>query len=95
MGIFDVFKGKSDMEIAGDNQVDELDKGKVKEFDLNIEKILENWENYHAIREIIANALDEQVLTNTRDIEIRQAKDGGVAYCRLRSWIELSSSNSK
>ena len=76
MGIFDVFKGKSDMEIAGDNQVDELDKGKVKEFDLNIEKILENWENYHAIREIIANALDEQVLTNTRDIEIKQAKDG-------------------
>lgn len=74
MGIFDVFKGKSDMEIAGDNQVDELDKGKVKEFDLNIEKILENWENYHAIREIIANALDEQVLTNTRDIEIKQAK---------------------
>ena len=61
MGIFDAFKGKSDMEIAGDNQVDELDKGKVKEFDLNIEKILENWENYHAIREIIANALDEQV----------------------------------
>lgn len=46
MAIFDVFKGKSDMEIAGDNQVDELDKGKVKEFDLNIEKILENWENY-------------------------------------------------
>ena len=76
MAIFDVFKGKSDMEIAGDNQVDELDKGKVKEFDLNIEKILENWENYHAIREIIANALDEQVLTNTRDIEIKQAKDG-------------------
>ena len=81
MGIFDVFKGKSDMEIAGDNQVDELDKGKVKEFDLNIEKILENWENYHAIREIIANALDEQVLTNTRDIEIKQGKEWVVAYC--------------
>ena len=29
-----------------------------KEFDLNIEKILENWEVYHAVREIIANALD-------------------------------------
>ena len=28
MGIFDVFKGKRDMEIAGDNEVDELDKGK-------------------------------------------------------------------
>lgn len=42
----------------------------IKEFDLNIEKILENWEVYHAIREIIANALDEQILTNTDDIQI-------------------------
>lgn len=40
------------------------------EFDLNIEKILENWEVYHALREIISNALDEQVLTNTQDIRI-------------------------
>lgn len=32
----------------------------VKKFDLNIERILEDWELYHAIREIIANALDEQ-----------------------------------
>lgn len=39
-------------------------------FDLNVEKILENWEVHHAIREIIANALDEQTLTNTRDIKI-------------------------
>ena len=42
----------------------------MKQFDLNIEKILENWETYHAIREIIANALDEQLLTNTKDVEI-------------------------
>lgn len=48
----------------------------VREFDLNIEKILENWEVYHAIREIIANAIDEQVLTNTKDIEITQSADG-------------------
>jgi len=41
-----------------------------REFDLNIEKILENWEVYHAIREIIANALDEQVITDTQDIQI-------------------------
>lgn len=41
-----------------------------REFDLNIEKILENWEVHHAIREIIANALDEQILTNTKDIQI-------------------------
>ena len=42
----------------------------MKEFDLNIGKILEDWEIYHAIREIIANALDEQLLTNTAKIEI-------------------------
>lgn len=42
----------------------------MKKFDLNIEKILENWEIYHAIREVIANALDEQLLTKTKDVEI-------------------------
>ncbi len=41
-----------------------------KKFDLNIEKVLEDWEIYHAIREIIANALDEQIITNTKDIKI-------------------------
>jgi hypothetical protein len=39
-------------------------------FDLNIEKILEAWDNAHAVRELIANALDEQVLTGTREVEI-------------------------
>lgn len=47
----------------------------MKEFDLNIEKILENWEVYHAIREIIANALDEQTLTDTKSITIEKRKD--------------------
>src|SRR3990170_1650417 len=42
----------------------------MKKFDLNIEKILENWETYHGIREIIANALDEQKLTKTSEIKI-------------------------
>ena len=41
-----------------------------KKFDLNIEKILEDWEVYHAIREVIANAIDEQLLTKTKDIQI-------------------------
>src|SRR5262249_40836732 len=44
----------------------------VRYFDLNIEKILEGWEICHALREIIANALDEQVLSKTKDIEIAQ-----------------------
>ncbi len=42
----------------------------IKKFDLNIEKILEDWEIFHAIREIIANALDEQAITKTKAIEI-------------------------
>lgn len=47
-----------------------MNDGNGKPFDLNIEKILEDWEIYHAIREIIANALDEQLLSNSKDIEI-------------------------
>lgn len=48
----------------------------MREFDLNIEKVLENWTVAHAVREIIANALDEQVLTGTPDIEIYQDLSG-------------------
>lgn len=48
----------------------------MKKFDLNIEKILENWEAKHAVREIIANALDEKNLTNSKDIEINKESNG-------------------
>ncbi|SJL82774.1 ATP-binding protein [Vibrio palustris] len=48
----------------------------MKKFDLNIERMLENWDAYHAIREIIANALDEQILTGTREITISRDGDG-------------------
>lgn len=41
-----------------------------KQFDLNIEKILEDWETWHAIREVMANAIDEQILTQTKEIDI-------------------------
>jgi len=47
-----------------------------RKFDLNIEKILEDWEAYHAIREVIANAIDEQILTGTGDVEIFEDSDG-------------------
>ena len=30
-----------------------------REFDLNIERVLENWTVPHALREVIANALDD------------------------------------
>jgi hypothetical protein len=39
-------------------------------FDLNIEQVLEHWRIEHALREIIANAIDEQILTGTKDIAI-------------------------
>ena len=42
----------------------------MKKFDLNIEQILDNWDIYHAIRELISNAIDEQVLTNTKKIKL-------------------------
>ena len=43
-----------------------------RDFDLNIEKVLEGWMVSHAVREIIANALDEQALTGTAPVEIKQ-----------------------
>ena len=45
----------------------------MKTFDLNIEEILENWEIHHALREVIANALDEQLLSNTESIKIEKS----------------------
>src|ERR1700735_5485099 len=47
-----------------------------RNFDLNIEKILEGWEVRHAIREVIANALDEQVLSRKQDVSIATDASG-------------------
>lgn len=47
----------------------------IRNFDLNIEKVLEGWEICHAIRELIANALDEQMLTQTSDVQIYPEAD--------------------
>jgi hypothetical protein len=52
----------------------------MRKFDLNIEKILENWDTKHAVREVIANALDEQLLTNSNEIKIFKDSDSN-------SWI--------
>ena len=50
----------------------------MKKFDLNIEKVLEDWEVFHALREIIANALDETVLSGTdQDISIYKDEHDG------------------
>jgi len=48
----------------------------MKHFDLNIDKILENWEVFHAVRELLSNAIDEQILTSTATPEIFQDSAG-------------------
>jgi hypothetical protein len=45
-------------------------------FDLNVEKILDHWGVPEAVREVIANALDEQALTGTAEPEIVRRRDG-------------------
>ncbi len=54
-----------------------------RSFDLNIGQILEDWDIHHGIREIIANAIDEQMLTNTEDIQVYQDEDG---YWHIRDF---------
>ncbi len=54
-----------------------------RSFDLNIMKILEDWDIHHGIREIIANAIDEQKLTNTKDIQVFQDENG---YWHIRDF---------
>ena len=75
MSLFDFIKksdGASDINNSVESPAQKLEPTvqSEREFDLNIEKILENWEIHHAVREIIANALDEQIITGTADISI-------------------------
>ena len=47
----------------------------MKKFDLNIDRMLENWDAFHAVREIIANALDEQELGDlSRNYSLQRTK---------------------
>ena len=45
-------------------------------FDLNVERMLEHWTVAHALRELIANALDEAALTGTEDPVIDKDHEG-------------------
>ncbi|CUH96230.1 hypothetical protein P22_2319 [Propionispora sp. 2/2-37] len=51
-------------------------KSKMRKFDINVKKLAASWETYHALREIIANALDEQALTQTKDIDMFEDSGG-------------------
>lgn len=52
-------------------------------FDLNIEEVLEHWDVPEALRELIANALDEQALTSTQAPQISEIAPG---TWRIRDW---------
>ena len=58
-------------------------------FDLNIEEVLEHWEVEHAVREVIANALDEQLLTATTEVQIEEPESG---VCTIRDFGRTSPS---
>ncbi len=62
----------------------------IRAFDLNIEEVLENWEVEHALREVIANALDEQVISKTAEIEISKDSQGN---WHIRDFGVVSESN--
>ena len=47
-----------------------------RKFDLNMEGVLEAWGVADATREVIANALDEQALTDTEEVEIYEDDEG-------------------
>lgn len=50
--------------------------GAVRLFDLNIEQVLEHWPVSFAVRELIANALDEQLLAGTTEPTITNDPQG-------------------
>ncbi|WP_254905554.1 hypothetical protein [Bacillus thuringiensis] len=47
----------------------------MKKIYLNIEKVLEHWTVSHALRKIIANAMDESILSRTKDPIIFKGED--------------------
>jgi hypothetical protein len=54
----------------------------VQAFDLNVEKVLEHWSPAHALREVIANALDEHALLGRTGLPQIVKDDDGVWHVR-------------
>jgi hypothetical protein len=52
-----------------------MDSDGGRSFDLNIVDILEAWAPRHGVRELIANALDEQTLTGTAEVSVEKVGD--------------------
>lgn len=62
------------MEAGSANQEDP--KAEPRAFDLNSEEVLEHWPVAYAVRELIANALDEHHLTGTAEPVVAKQDDG-------------------
>src|SRR5262245_57046849 len=58
--------------------------GVAEAFDLNVEKVLEHWTPAHALREVIANALDEHALGGRTDRPAITRDADGVWHVRDR-----------
>ena len=58
------------------SEPDMLDIIRAHAFDLNVERVLEHWTPAHAVREVIANALDEAALTGTAEPTISRDEVG-------------------
>ena len=62
-------------------------------FDLNVQKVLEHWPVAFALREFIVNALDEQALTQSAEVEITEVREGAWRirdYGRGLSYLHLT-----
>ncbi len=64
----------------------------VREFDLNVKKVLENWAVTQVVRELIANAIDEKALPNTKEIEIYKDNNGYLMFIFANSGKIVQSS---
>jgi hypothetical protein len=77
--------------ISSQHQSSERNMNDERYFDLNIVVILDAWSPRHGVRELIANALDEQALTSTAEPTVERSSDGwvikdfgrGIEYCHL------------
>ena len=52
-----------------------------RQFDLNVVTVLDDWEVYRAIRDVIANTLDEQALTVMKEL-----KNGSGFYSKFNNF---------
>jgi hypothetical protein len=53
-----------------------MENQNTRRFDLNIQKVLEDWNVSDALREIIANAIDEELLTSSDSVRIFEDSKG-------------------